>query len=374
MPGPAIIEDIPAASFSPETEILGHRLEWIDAAKGIGMFLVIWEHASWAYYPPWNHVFVSFVMPMFFLLAGLTYNNKKYRNDLKGFLSSRGKQFMIPYFILMALWIIMAAAVPSTSIQSASELVFWFAYGAGPPTGSPHLWFLPMMFLAMVIFVVFDKVMEHLPPISKWLLIAIFPLFTIYLNTSFSEFLVANWPLTTGLIPWRLGGVLIAATFMIIGNEIRRFIKLRDWTFNNLGLDLGALLGMGMILLALSEMNGYTDIASDVLGSVWIYLLTGVIGTYIMFAGSTLLVRNTTRFKNFLVRIGNASQEIYELHPMTLRVVAPLLGLLGVTNWWLNPDWWLVNSIIICITTIPLVFYVISKSKYLQIMFKGSTK
>ena len=79
----------------------------------------------------------------------------------------------------------------------------------------------------------------------------------------------------------------MAATFMIIGNEIRRFIKLRDWTFNNTGLDLGALLGMGMILLALSEMNGYTDIASDSLGSVWIYLLTGVIGTYIMFAGST---------------------------------------------------------------------------------------
>ena len=76
MPGPAMIEDIPAVSLSPETEILGHRLEWIDAAKGIGMFLVIWEHASWAYYPPWNHVFVSFVMPMFFLLAGLTYITK----------------------------------------------------------------------------------------------------------------------------------------------------------------------------------------------------------------------------------------------------------------------------------------------------------
>ncbi len=363
-------------SASPETKKSGTRLEWIDVAKGIGMFLVIWEHATYADFPPLNHVFVSFVMPMYFLLAGLTYNNKKYRQDLRGFLSSRGRQFMIPYVILMGLWIAMAALIPGTTEQGAGELVFWFVYGAGPPTGSPHLWFLPMMYLAMIIFVVLDKVMERLPYQAKWILFLVFPLIALYFNTIFAGYLVSAWPYTTGLVPWRLGGVFVAATFMQMGNEIRRFMKLKEWSLGRTSLDISAIIGMSMILLALSEMNGYTDIASDIIGLIWIYLATGIIGTYIMFSGSFLITKYTTRFKDFLVRVGNSSQEIYELHPMTMRLLPPILGIFGVAAelWWLNPDWWLLNSIFICITTIPLVFYVISKNKYLRFIFKGSTK
>ncbi len=374
MPGSVTTIEKDVLSFPPETENIVRRLEWIDVAKGIGMFLVIWEHATYAVYPPLNHVFVSFVMPMYFLLAGLTYNNQKYREDMKSFLSSRGRQFMIPYVFLMGLWIAMAAVIPGTSEQGAGELVFWFAYGAGPPTGSPHLWFLPMMYLAMVIFVVSDKMMDRLPPQSKWLLLVVLPLIALFFNTVVAGFLLVYWPFTTGLVPWRLGGVFVAATFMVMGNEIRRFMKLREWSFDRASLDIPAIAGMSMILLALSEINGYTDIASDVVGLVWIYLLTGIIGTYVMFAGSTLIAKHTRRFKDFLVRVGNSSQEIYELHPMTLRIVPFILIPFGVTNWWLNPDWWILNSIFISVTTIPLVFYVIKKNKYLRLMFRGSTK
>ncbi len=366
----------PISDTPPETQKSKGRIEWIDVAKGIAMFLVIYEHATYADYPPLNHVFVSFVMPMFFLLAGLTYNNTKYRVNLRGFLSSRGRQFMIPYVILMALWIVMAAVVPGAASQTTGELVFWFAYGAGPPTGSPHLWFLPMMFIAMVIFVSVDKAMERFPANAKWIFLAIFPLIALYLNTAFANFLIVNWPFTTGLVPWRMGGVFVAATFMLMGNEIRRFMKLRDWTIGSTSLDVGAIIGMSLILLALSEFNGYTDIASDVIGTIWIYLATGIIGTYVMFASSSLLANYTTRFKNFLMRVGNASQEIYELHPMTMRIVFPILSIFGVTatQWWLNPEWWIVNSFFICVFTIPLVFYVISKNKYLRFVFKGSMK
>ena len=230
------------------------------------------------------------------------------------------------------------------------------------------------MYLAMIIFVISDKVMARLPSQSKWILLVVFPMIALFFNTIVSGLLLIYWPFTTGLVPWRLGGVFVAATFMVMGNEIRRFMKLREWSFGRSSLDVPAIAGMCLILLVLSEINGYTDIASDDIGLVWIYLLTGIIGTYIMFAGSTVIARHTSRLRDFLVRVGNSSQEIYELHPMTLRLVPFLLIPFGVIDWWLNPDWWILNSIFICVTTIPLVFYVIKKNKYLRLMFRGSTK
>ena len=360
------------------------RIEWIDVAKGIGVFIVFYCHATWQNVPPWDHLPVSFVMPMYFILAGLTYNNKKHRADLKRFAVSRGKQFMIPYFILMALWITMAALVPSTSIQPASELVFWFAYGAGPPSGSPHLWFLPMLYLGMMVFVIFDKLLERLPEFSRWFLVLFFVLVTILLNEFVAIILAQVFPYTTGLIPWRLGGVFMTAAFVAIGNEIRRHIKLRDWTIGHLALDIGSIIGFSMILVAVSTINGFTDIASDNIGliypvhfSVWLYLTTGIIGTYITFAISSLIVKLTTRFNNFMIRIGNSSQQLYELHPLVLRGAAPFLGIFGIIV--TDPvamasQLWVYNYIFIAVISIPLIFYVVDRIAILRFIFTGSTE
>ncbi len=365
-----------------EQKRIQSRIEWVDVAKGIGVFIVIYCHATWQNVPPWDHLPVSFVMPMYFMLAGLTYNNKKYRENMKEFAISRGKQFMIPYTILMALWILMAALMPSSSIQTWDELIFWFLYGAGPPTGSPHLWFLPMLYLGMIIFVVFDKILAGLPDISRWLLILFFPLATVFLNGYVATFLLEYFPFTAGLIPWRLGGVFMTAAFVALGNEIRRYMKLRDWTIGRLSLDIPAIVGMSMILVAVSTVNGFTDIASDNIGlvhpvyvSVWLYLTTGVIGTCITFASSSLIVKLTTRFKNFMIRVGNSSQQIYEIHPMILRLAPLFLGLFGIIM--INPvesaiNFWIFNYIFITVLSIPIVFYVINRVSILRFMFTGS--
>ncbi len=371
-------------SQSTESEKKSSRIEWVDVAKGIGVIIVFYCHATWQNVPPWDHLPVSFVMPMYFILAGLTYNNKKYRDNLKEFIISRGKQFMIPYTILMGLWILMAALIPGTTLQTWDQLIFWFFYGAGPPTGSPHLWFLPMLYLGMVVFVIFDKLMSRLPDISRWLLVVFFPLVTVFLNGYVSTILLNSFPFTDGLIPWRLGGVFMTAAFVALGNALRRFVKLRDWTIGHMGFDIASIVGWSMILVAVSTMNGFTDIASDNMGiihplyiSVWLYMITGIIGTYITYASSSLIVKTTTRFKNFMLRVGNVSQEIYEIHPMVLRLVPLFLGIFGfivASPIDAAPQLWVFNYIFIAVISIPLVFYVISKVPALRFMFTGSTK
>lgn len=48
------------------------RLEWMDVAKGIGIFLVVYAHAK----APFNQHIYLFHMPLFFLLSGYLYRSK----------------------------------------------------------------------------------------------------------------------------------------------------------------------------------------------------------------------------------------------------------------------------------------------------------
>ena len=49
----------------------------------------------------------SFAIALFFIMAGLTYNGDKHRNNLKAYAISRGRQLLIPYFILYIIMIVL---------------------------------------------------------------------------------------------------------------------------------------------------------------------------------------------------------------------------------------------------------------------------
>ena len=65
------------------------RAEWIDACRGAGILIVVLGHCN----PPFNKLIYSFHMPLFFILSGYLYKNKK---DV--FLY--GKRLLIRYMIV----------------------------------------------------------------------------------------------------------------------------------------------------------------------------------------------------------------------------------------------------------------------------------
>lgn len=82
------------------------RLNYIDVSKGIGIILVIAGHIP--YLPKFFDVWLSaFHMPLFFFLAGVTYNNQKYQSFTYLF-GQKIKAILIPYLIfsmIMVLWL-----------------------------------------------------------------------------------------------------------------------------------------------------------------------------------------------------------------------------------------------------------------------------
>src|SRR5512139_414041 len=68
----------------------------VDAARGIGVILVVFGH-TFQVYSVTSYVY-AFHMPLFFLLSGYTFNIQNYRQALGRFLRRNLLRLMVPYF------------------------------------------------------------------------------------------------------------------------------------------------------------------------------------------------------------------------------------------------------------------------------------
>lgn len=74
-----------------------NRILWIDYAKFIAIFLVIFAHQTLS--KSWFNFISGFDLPLFFFLSGYLFSFKKYES-YKAFFKARVRQLMVPYLIL----------------------------------------------------------------------------------------------------------------------------------------------------------------------------------------------------------------------------------------------------------------------------------
>ena len=72
-----------------------NRLDWIDNARGIGIFCVYLYHTG--YSTPYRYCFEYFLIPIFFFVSGYLFNENRSVTDS---LSRIKKRLFIPYLIL----------------------------------------------------------------------------------------------------------------------------------------------------------------------------------------------------------------------------------------------------------------------------------
>lgn len=107
-----------------------YRLQYIDIAKGIGIFLVVLGHVyrgnvvqNWLY---------SFHMPLFFFISGWLYNgNKVFKSGYITFIKKKARRFLVPYMVFILMNYIYWAVVEQS----------YRAFDQGP------LWFLPVLLI-----------------------------------------------------------------------------------------------------------------------------------------------------------------------------------------------------------------------------------
>lgn len=137
------------------------RLTWIDAAKGMGIFLVFLGHTTIP-----NNIFwyiFSFHMPLFFFLSGYLYRANKHASWVE-FLKSKSKKLLVPYIIffviLLVYWVLIGRTIGDTQNLSVkiSQIFYEFTYAtAYLKTPFAPLWFLITLFWVEIMFFFLQK-------------------------------------------------------------------------------------------------------------------------------------------------------------------------------------------------------------------------
>jgi len=343
------------------------RESWITLTKAIALVLVIFIHSlprDW-----FNGFLTGFVMPSFFILYGVTHNSPKYRDNLKQYLLNRCRALMIPYFILnLIIFAMYVVSYPTIDYGFPPvDYIYWFIYGSGPIGRVTHLWFLRTMFFAIVLFSVIDRYLYNKSVIFRFIIAATAPGIGVLLKFS------------TGveLVPWGFDAVLIALSFMMIGSEIRKHHHVAPWSKSKL-VDLVGLITAFVVYTYISTINEFVNIGKSVYGNfIYSYILTGVIGTYMVGLLSYYACKRFISLERYAAAFNSVGQEVYEIHPLIIEINVQLFGdiaLAGTLYQWPRAPLLIYNFPLAIIISYLFAIKVISRSGILQLIFLGFRK
>lgn len=346
--------------------MMSNRVSWIDLAKSISLIFVILVHSMEI--NGVSAVLTGSAIPAFFILYGLAHNNEKHRGNSVKLVKSRFKALMIPYFILsIAMVLIYYAVYTYVNVGlTPDEFVFWTLYGNGPIQRVSHLWYLRSMFFAIVLFQVFDRYFHNKPAGARILFALSLPAVGCWMKC------------TSGLalLPWSIDSIIISLSFIILGNEIRKFRQLDSWGVDR-SFDFIALTLSSILFVMVSYINGYVNIGMSIYGlNIYLYLVTGLLGTY-MLSLISFHACNNFDIARAISRFNDYSQEIYELHPMMIEINAQLVGGIALFNLIvIFPDspLFLFNLLTAVFLSWLIASQVIPRSRVLQVMFLGRVK
>ena len=139
------------------------RVQWIDFAKGIAIFLVVLGHAVEATFvgnPDSNIVHIaiySFHMPFFFMLSGMLFSEVKY-SSWKRFVSKKFLTLIVPSYIF-AIIMLIREIVENGGIYFSSVEIFRMLLQFRVDTPANY-WFLPTLFFSFIIMWVIHKIFQ----------------------------------------------------------------------------------------------------------------------------------------------------------------------------------------------------------------------
>lgn len=188
------------------------RIEWVDAAKGIGILMVMFGHnwLDWKY----CYYFCSFHMPLFFILTGYTFSDRRAPFN---FIKQKAKVLLIPYVLFVVCNLIFYGVLSHTHGGDYDMGVEALAFLM--QQRHTYLWFLPVLFLSELFVYVLSR--AKLTTNVK-LVVIFFILALIHYLTICTE--------CVNLI-WNLDLVPMASAYIILGILYKRVSV--KWTFEN---------------------------------------------------------------------------------------------------------------------------------------------
>jgi fucose 4-O-acetylase-like acetyltransferase len=296
-------------SLEPDKKKVSQRVEWIDYAKGIGIFLVVFGHAlrgivsdsiiqssvlersvdQWIY---------AFHMPLFFFLSGL-FVERSANKPFKNFLIAKLQTIAYPYFVWSILQEVMriAAGISDRTVGSLWQIIY---------EPIMQFWFLYVLFFISLSYAIARKV--RISP-AMFLVVSIL-LYALYLF----DLNLGSW----SSIYTIQANAIYFAVGAIIGsrNWLAYLDKAAPWT-----LIVSAIAGFGLV--ALTVYFGVVEVP-------FLIPTIAFFGIAAVMALSKCLDR--FKFARFLRQWGLLSLQIYVAHSIITAIARALLQKLNFSD------------------------------------------
>ncbi len=132
--------------------LVDRRIDWIDCAKGIAVFLVVLGHTPVP--EPVVREIYTFHMPLFFFLSGWVFRPDRYPS-WRSFAVNKARSLLVPYAcfgLLRACAVLLAGWAGLGGTGNPLELFGGIAVSLRGTAWSAGLWFLPCLFVSELLF------------------------------------------------------------------------------------------------------------------------------------------------------------------------------------------------------------------------------
>lgn len=277
------------------------RILYIDYVKAFAIILVIMGHVNFANdsVKAW---ICSFTMPLFFFCTGLVLNVRE-DFSLKEILKNKIHRLILPYL----LWALLYAKFSVSSFLMIVYGSYWTIAHAGTLTS---LWFLPVMFVALVFYYLFMKT-----GLANRLVYQLLLMVMAFGIGCFLPHLKIGYP-------WGADVAFIAFAFMLLGNVSQDYIERLYLYFKvhtTIGLTISFLLFLLMFGCTLTyqlnnPIGGYIMMKSAQYGNPLLFALTAVCGTMMLLFFSIFIELLNTRGYKWLSFVGQNTLIVFVVH------------------------------------------------------------
>jgi acyltransferase len=274
------------------------RQYWVDAAKSIGIYLIVFGHlpAIVSSHTPASDFLVSFLwtfhVPLFFFISGFL-NKSSPPGALLKRLTFR---LVIPYILIYLITVLLVVALGDrfyvATVNTVGEMLLGILWGTKSYEGFVNvvLWFLPAL---VIVELIFNLLIQK----SKWLYIP-------FLVTSIYFYQTGKYDLFLSI-----DLALLGLNYFLIGIYARKYKLIQFFR----EVSLWILVLAFIVLLALTSLFAYY-------GNVWYtgsFYLTSLVGGAIgiaMVISLSVLIERITKQQNLVVFISSNTLFIFCFH------------------------------------------------------------
>lgn len=264
------------------TNCTDNRLQWLDIAKGFTIILMVLGHTS---IPKFASDFIwSFHMPLFFIASGWCTNWD--RDNICKFIAFKASALLLPFVLYSSIVLIASQLIGGGNLKTFL-CIGWEGYA---------LWFIPVLFFALIVAKLIKSVQAKNLQILFWLLTAV-----IGDGLSYNKI----------YLPWTFSTVPYACFLIILGSKAKQyqeyFSSPRWW-----------LLIVGFLTAAIVSRFCRLDMASNSITPITVLTVGGCAGTAMMFTFSSYIDKYAKYTSRLLQAVGKETYLILAFSQITI--------------------------------------------------------